>query len=112
MEVIMAPAEHIECPKHGVLEFKVDQTYTKIEGIERDTKAILAGLIDLQNQKIQLQAHAITIFGADQQGGIVADVRGLKEDRALRNKIWAGILAFIAANLAWLWALISGKNGG
>ena len=108
----MTPVEHEECPKHAVLEFKVDQTYAKIEAIERDTKAILSGLIDIQNQKIQLQAHSIAIFGVDQQGGIVADVRGLKEDRALRNKIWAGILAFIGANLAWLWALISNKNGG
>jgi len=112
MELIMPPAEHGECPKHGVLEFKVDQTYAKIEAIERDTKAILAGLIDLQNQKLQLKAHAIAIFGADQQGGLVAKLRGLEEDRALRNKIWAAILAFIGANLAWLWALIKGKNGG
>ena len=93
------------CPHHGVLQFKVEQTFTKIEAIERKTDAILAAVALIETHNSQIADHSRTLFDPDRDAGIVAEVRQLKEDKVFRTKAWAAILTFITGNLALLYAL-------
>ncbi len=115
---IMEPNGHIEvqvtpCPKHGVLEFKVDQTYLKIEIMEKDIKAILSVLTALDSHRLLLESakenidnHSVTLFGEDRQSGLVSDVRTLREERNFRNRVAVALVGFVFANLAFIWSVV------
>jgi hypothetical protein len=115
---IMEPNGHIEvqvtpCPKHGVLEFKVDQTYIKIEIMEKDIKAILSVLTALDSHRLLLESaktnidnHSDTLFGEDRQSGLVSDVRTLREERNFRNRVAVALVGFVFANLAFIWSVV------
>ena len=93
------------CPGHDLLVFKLDDLSKRFTSQEADVKAVLAVVSELQGNRAQIRTHDITLFGVDLQGGLTAEVRQLKEDKAFRNKAWAAILTFITGNLALLWAL-------
>lgn len=87
--------------------FKQDQMLIKLTSVETDVSAIRGMLAELQSNKIQLRTHDTALFGADFQGGVLADVRQLKDDKAFRTKVWIGLIGFITANFGLLWAWIA-----
>jgi hypothetical protein len=100
------------CAVPEICEYKFNQILTKLDKMEADREIVRAQQARLDALCGQSAMHAVTLYGAAHDAGLVAEMREAREDRARRNRIWATVLSIIGANIALLWKLLLGKDGG